>query len=112
MSDHADTLAQVTTLVDPPLSPTPPAAADRVEFLLGQLVSRGRADRVRHVHRSPERPGRREPWPSWGPELLLDRWHAAGICAPWAHQVAAAETLWDRRSVVLATGTASGKSLA
>jgi DEAD/DEAH box helicase domain-containing protein len=87
-------------------------AAERVEALLQALISRGRADRVRHVHRSPERLGRREPWPGWVPELLVERWAAAGIPAPWAHQVTAAQALWAGRSVVLATGTASGKSLA
>jgi DEAD/DEAH box helicase domain-containing protein len=112
LSQRADTLLGVTALVDPPLSSTQTSAADRVEFLLDRLIDRGRADRVRHVRRSPERPGRREPWPEWVPELLVERWGAAGICAPWAHQVAAAQTLWERRSVVLATGTASGKSLA
>ena len=37
---------------------------------------------------------------------------AGGIDRPWAHQVAAAEHAHAGRSVVLATGTASGKSLA
>jgi DEAD/DEAH box helicase domain-containing protein len=35
-----------------------------------------------------------------------------GIVAPWEHQAAAAELAWSGRHVVLATGTASGKSLA
>ncbi len=36
----------------------------------------------------------------------------AGIDHPWAHQAAAAEHALDGESVVIATGTASGKSLA
>ncbi|WP_083288405.1 DEAD/DEAH box helicase [Jiangella alba] len=36
----------------------------------------------------------------------------AGIVAPWAHQAQAAALAWSRRHVVIATGTASGKSLA
>jgi DEAD/DEAH box helicase domain-containing protein len=37
---------------------------------------------------------------------------ANGVDAPWRHQAAAAQIAWEGRSVVLATGTASGKSLA
>ncbi len=37
---------------------------------------------------------------------------AAGIEHPWAHQARAAEHALDGESVVVATGTASGKSLA
>jgi len=113
LSDGAARLSDVTTLVDPGTAQLPQqGTADRVQALLDQLLTRGRADRVRHVHRSPERVGRREPWPDWVPELLRERWAGAGIPAPWAHQVAAAQTLWAGRSVVLSTGTASGKSLA
>ncbi|PZF79849.1 DEAD/DEAH box helicase [Jiangella anatolica] len=36
----------------------------------------------------------------------------AGIVSPWAHQAQAASLAWSGRSVVIATGTASGKSLA
>ncbi|MDP9418457.1 MAG: DEAD/DEAH box helicase [Actinomycetota bacterium] len=36
----------------------------------------------------------------------------AGVPAPWQHQAEAADLAWSGRSVVLSTGTASGKSLA
>jgi DEAD/DEAH box helicase domain-containing protein len=35
-----------------------------------------------------------------------------GVAEPWTHQVEAAELVWSGRSVVVATGTASGKSMA
>ena len=42
----------------------------------------------------------------------MDRLALAGIQAPWRHQVQAAELARAGRSVIIATGTASGKSLA
>jgi DEAD/DEAH box helicase domain-containing protein len=51
-------------------------------------------------------------WPSWTPATVVDALRAAGIKEPWSHQVAAAEAAWRGEHVILATGTASGKSLA
>jgi DEAD/DEAH box helicase domain-containing protein len=72
----------------------------------------GRADRLVHTEHVPARPGVRADWPLWADEQLVERLTAAGVTAPWQHQVAAAELAWAGESVVLATGTASGKSLA
>ncbi|WP_245930090.1 DEAD/DEAH box helicase [Allonocardiopsis opalescens] len=58
------------------------------------------------------REGRTAPWPAWVPEALVSRVRAEGIDAPWAHQAEAAEHARAGRSVIIATGTASGKSLA
>ena len=44
--------------------------------------------------------------------LLVDRLALAGRPAPWEHQAVAADLAWAGRSVVVSTGTASGKSLA
>jgi DEAD/DEAH box helicase domain-containing protein len=52
------------------------------------------------------------PWPAWAPDALRSALGAQGIAQPWAHQAAAASLAWAGRHVVLATGTASGKSLA
>ncbi len=60
----------------------------------------------------PAREGRRADWPDWTPPLLRDRLTAAGVEAPWQHQATAAEHAHAGRSVIIATGTASGKSLA
>ena len=72
----------------------------------------GRAARVTHVEEVPARPGTTTDWPRWAPQVVVDRFAAAGIERPLRHQAAAAELAWRGTSVVLATGTASGKSLA
>jgi DEAD/DEAH box helicase domain-containing protein len=66
---------------------------------------------VTHVERLPARGGRPGTWPEWADPLLVERLRLRGIQAPWQHQTAAAELAHAGRSVVIATGTASGKSL-
>jgi DEAD/DEAH box helicase domain-containing protein len=51
-------------------------------------------------------------WPPWATEDVVDALRCVGIKAPWSHQVAAADAAWGGSHVVVATGTASGKSLA
>ncbi|HSU00242.1 MAG TPA: DEAD/DEAH box helicase [Geodermatophilus sp.] len=67
---------------------------------------------VTHVHRMPVRDSRTLPWPAWVSPELLARLEAQGVTAPWRHQVEAAQLARDGFHVVVATGTASGKSLA
>ena len=76
------------------------------------LIDPAKAGRVTHVQHVAARTGRQSEWPTWVAPLLVDRLALAGVPAPWEHQVAAAELAWAGRSVVVATGTASGKSLA
>ncbi len=76
------------------------------------LIDPAKAGRVTHVQHVAARTGRQSEWPTWVAPLLVDRLALAGVPAPWEHQVAAAELAWSGRSVVVATGTASGKSLA
>jgi DEAD/DEAH box helicase domain-containing protein len=80
--------------------------------LLDRILAGSRSSPVTHVEDVPARPGRPVDWPDWAPELLVDRLVARGITRPWQHQAAAASLAWSGRSVVVATGTASGKSLA
>ena len=75
-------------------------------------LAHGRADRLVHVHEVPARPATSAAWPSWLPAEVQQAWTRAGIEQPWAHQASAAQHAWSGRDVVLATGTASGKSLA
>ena len=60
------------------------------------------------------RPGRpvHADWPAWAGTDVVAAFAARGIERPWRHQAAAADAAHAGRHVVLATGTASGKSLA
>ncbi len=89
----------------PPSRPT----GEVLRRLLGEPRNR---ERITHVEHVPARSGRHADWPSWTPPLLLDRLRHAGIVRPWEHQVRAAELAHEGTSVIVATGTASGKSLA
>ena len=87
--------------------------AGRASELLAELGEPlTRRDCLTHVECRPARPGRRGSFPEWvDPRLVL---HLAerGITAPWIHQEQAARLAHDGQDVVLATATASGKSLA
>jgi DEAD/DEAH box helicase domain-containing protein len=65
-----------------------------------------------HVEALPARAACTVDWPQWTPRAVVDALRSAGIKAPWTHQAAAADAAWRGEHVVLATGTASGKSLA
>jgi DEAD/DEAH box helicase domain-containing protein len=87
-----------------------PAAAE----LLRRLVAGrdGPGGPVTHVRRLPSRAAQTVEWPDWVPARLRDALTAGGIETPWRHQVEAAELGRSGTSTVIATGTASGKSLA
>jgi DEAD/DEAH box helicase domain-containing protein len=67
---------------------------------------------VTHVHHVPVRESSTLPWPDWLSPALRSRLEGRGVLAPWRHQVDAAQLARDGHHVVVATGTASGKSLA
>ena len=69
-------------------------------------------DPVTHVHRLPARPSRTAEWPAWVSAPLRGKLAERGVLAPFSHQVGAAELARAGQHVVVATGTASGKSLA
>lgn len=72
----------------------------------------GRDDRLRHVEELPARAASTAPWPDWAHPVVEEAWRRRGVEQPWLHQVLAAEAVRAGDHVVLATGTASGKSLA
>ena len=92
-----------------PARPSAVSAASVAERL---LAPPGRAERVLHTHDVEARAGTTAPWPTWADDGVVSALAGAGITEPWRHQVDAAEHAWAGRHVVVATGTASGKSLA
>ena len=69
-------------------------------------------ERVTHVERVPEREAVVEPWPEWVDPAVRAMYEAEGISALWGHQAEALHHVHEGRHVMIATGTASGKSLA
>ncbi|MGH3638299.1 MAG: DEAD/DEAH box helicase, partial [Mycobacterium sp.] len=67
---------------------------------------------LRHVADLAPRQARRMPWPTWVGDDVVRAFTDRGVAQPWSHQVSAAELAHAGRHVVIATGTASGKSLA
>jgi DEAD/DEAH box helicase domain-containing protein len=96
---------------------TPPASAGprRVAFdpvsTLARLASAGRSARLQHVHEVPARAAALVPWPTWVDPTVYAACAGAGVTSLWSHQRAAADLAHDGSHVVMATGTASGKSL-
>ncbi len=76
-----------------------------------ERLAAGREECVRTVRVEPARAGVRDPWPAWTPPSARAAYEALGIALPWRHQVQAAENAHSGQHTVLATGTASGKSL-
>ena len=69
-------------------------------------------EQLRHVHTIPARKAVNEPWPEWVHPDIVAAYQGLGIHEPYRHQVQAAGLAHDGQHVVIATGTASGKSLA
>ncbi|MDG4821572.1 DEAD/DEAH box helicase [Asanoa sp. WMMD1127] len=67
---------------------------------------------VTHVEEVAARVGDTVPWPSWVPPSVISAYADRGVPSPWRHQAAAATLAFEGQHVVVATGTASGKSLA
>jgi DEAD/DEAH box helicase domain-containing protein len=85
----------------------------RVETLVERLADRpGREDRLTHLRVLPAREAVTEDWPDWVPDAVRTAYAARGVIRPWRHQMVAAEAARQGQHVVVATGTASGKSLA
>ncbi|MGO2046364.1 MAG: DEAD/DEAH box helicase, partial [Brachybacterium tyrofermentans] len=87
--------------------------AGRASELLTDLTGPlNRRSCLTHVEQRPARPGRQGSFPDWTDPRLLEHLAERGITAPWIHQEQAAQLAHDGTNVVLATATASGKSLA
>ncbi|MGK4581784.1 DEAD/DEAH box helicase [Kitasatospora sp. HPMI-4] len=82
------------------------------EALLTALASgRSRSDRLTHTEHLPARQARFSPWPANIRAEIVASARALGVDLPWAHQAEAMNLAKNGQTVVIATGTASGKSL-
>ncbi len=69
-------------------------------------------EQLRHVRTLPARTADQVPWPSWVHPDIVAAYASLGIHEPYRHQAEAADAAHSGSHVVIATGTASGKSLA
>ncbi|MFJ1704422.1 DEAD/DEAH box helicase [Kitasatospora sp. NPDC088346] len=89
-----------------------PPRQHQPEALLATLsTDRGRSDRLTHTEHLPARAARYAPWPEGIRAEVVEAAAALGVTEPWAHQAEAMRLAAAGRTVVIATGTASGKSL-
>ncbi|HEY0888768.1 MAG TPA: DEAD/DEAH box helicase [Nocardioides sp.] len=88
-------------------------AARNVDALVRRLADvPGREGRLTHLEVLPARTADTVAWPGWADPAVVAAYQRLGVSAPWRHQVVAADAAFSGDHVVLATGTASGKSLA
>jgi DEAD/DEAH box helicase domain-containing protein len=86
-------------------------AAGPANSLLRWLLSGRDPACLTHLEVVDPRPGDPVAWPAWVPQVVHVALRERGITTPWRHQVEAAELAHAGHHVVVATGTASGKSL-
>ncbi|MGP3980507.1 DEAD/DEAH box helicase [Streptomyces sp. KR80] len=91
---------------DAGVRPSPRSVLDRL------AAGAERAVRITHTEHLPPRAGRHADWPAEIRDEITEAIGRAGIGRPWEHQARAVEHALRGESVVVATGTASGKSLA
>ncbi|BAJ29390.1 MULTISPECIES: DEAD/DEAH box helicase [Kitasatospora] len=89
-----------------------PPRQHQPEALLATLsTGRGRSDRLTHTEHLPAREARYAPWPEGIRQEVVAAASGLGVVLPWAHQAEAMDLAAAGRTTVIATGTASGKSL-
>ncbi|WP_258527798.1 DEAD/DEAH box helicase [Streptomyces sp. NBRC 110611] len=92
----------------------PDAGARPAPGMILERLARGatRAARITHTEHLPPRIGSHAAWPERIRPEVIDAIRSTGIDRPWTHQARTSEHALRGESVVVATGTASGKSLA
>ena len=95
--------------------PSEPPSATRGVFDPAEVLSRlsrgRRRERLVHVHEVPARQEQIAAWPGWVAPEVHSAFNTSGIERLWSHQREAADLAHDGSHVVIATGTASGKSI-
>ncbi|NLS09689.1 DUF1998 domain-containing protein [Nesterenkonia sp. MY13] len=72
----------------------------------------GEGSPIKHIHTLEARDARTVAWPQWVPAELKAAYRQTGASTLYTHQCEAAKALHTGRHTIVATGTASGKSLA
>jgi DEAD/DEAH box helicase domain-containing protein len=95
-----------------PEAPGTRARRKGIDALVRELSEHPRwRDRIVHWQRYPPRPGRERDLPAGIDPRLVEVLAARGMTQLWEHQARAIELALDRRDVLVATPTASGKTL-
>ncbi len=84
--------------------------AARIQGALESLSASSQLEVVA-VREEPAQGGSRAQWPQWLDARVIGAFAEKGISHPWAHQRAAFDALHEGGDLVIATQTASGKSL-
>jgi DEAD/DEAH box helicase domain-containing protein len=82
----------------------------RAQYFLDELAMRY-PERLTHIERVPPKSAQFATWPPWLDDQIRQALIAQGIDSLYTHQGEAAELARQGRHTVIATGTASGKSL-
>ncbi|MCQ1999666.1 DEAD/DEAH box helicase [Arthrobacter zhaoxinii] len=82
------------------------------DSLIPLLGGGAEPEQLMHVHQIPARRAVTAPWPEWAHPDVVAAYQRRGIHEPWAHQMEAADAAHRGQHTIIATGTASGKSLA
>jgi DEAD/DEAH box helicase domain-containing protein len=101
--------------MSPPVASEPPRPrppGDASAPTAAHILQAGaRTGRLTYLTTLAGQPGQPASWPGWVPAELVGALGEAGITAPWQHQAEAADVAASGQSVIMSTGTASGKSL-
>ena len=81
------------------------------EAALAALAAGSRGERLLHVHQVPARAASTASWPEWVHPVVYAAFAGAGVGELWSHQRETADLAHGGSHVVMATGTASGKSM-
>ncbi|MGP9838204.1 DEAD/DEAH box helicase [Arthrobacter sp. 179] len=79
--------------------------------LIEQLGHGESPEALTHLHVIPAREAVHGPWPEWAHPEVVEAFERCGVQTPWLHQVQAAHSAHEGHHTIVATGTASGKSL-
>jgi DEAD/DEAH box helicase domain-containing protein len=97
---------------DGPIVTQTPQTFDPEAQALRLAAPPSRRDRLTHLEIRPANDAKVVGWPEWVAPAVVDAALSRGVVALWSHQAEAATSAYEGKHTIVATGTASGKSLA